>query len=64
LTDCCRAWSMSFGSAYLAYVVSFLTIGTAWLAHTGIDRPARTVRSDLLALRDLAGRSLAAFPPR
>jgi len=26
----------------------------------GIDRPARAVRSDLLALRELAGRSLAA----
>jgi uncharacterized membrane protein len=34
---------------YLAYVVSFLTIGAAWLAHTGITD--RLVRADLGLLR-------------
>jgi uncharacterized membrane protein len=34
---------------YLAYVVSFLTIGAAWLAHTLITD--RLARADLLLLR-------------
>ncbi len=34
---------------YLAYVVSFLTIGGAWLAHTAFDRAAHPGRSDLPA---------------
>ena len=41
--------------SFLAYIVSFLTIGTAWLAHTGLtDRLARTdpifLRLNLLLL--------------
>jgi two-component sensor histidine kinase len=34
---------------YLAYIVSFLTIGAAWLAHTGITK--RLVKVDAILLR-------------
>jgi uncharacterized membrane protein len=35
--------------SFVAYIVSFLTIGTAWLAHTGLTD--RLVRTDPLFLR-------------
>jgi len=35
---------------YLAYIVSFLTIGSAWLAHTGISRRLADVDAILLRL--------------
>ena len=36
--------------AYLAYVVSFLTIGAAWLAHTALTGLAGAVRSGIRVL--------------
>ena len=46
---------------YLAYVISFLTVGGAWLAHTALtDRLART---DSLFLRlELAGLARGGLP--
>ena len=48
--------------AYVAYVVSFLTIGAAWLAHTALTD--RLVRSDSIFLRlNLLGLLVVAFLP-
>lgn len=49
------------GPAYLAYVVSFLTIGTAWLADTALTD--RLARSDPIFWRSEGSRAgiLAAF---
>ena len=48
--------------AYLAYVVSFLTIGAAWLAHTSLTD--RLTRSDPIFLQiNLLGLLVVAFLP-
>ena len=48
--------------AYVAYVVSFLTIGAAWLAHTALTD--RLARSDSIFLRlNLLGLLVVAFLP-
>ncbi len=48
--------------AYLAYVVSFLTIGAAWLAHTGLTD--RLTRSDPILLQiNLLALLVVAFLP-
>jgi len=48
--------------AYLAYVVSFLTIGAAWLAHTSLT--GRLTRSDPIFLQiNLLGLLVVAFLP-
>ena len=52
-----RAWP-----AYLAYVVSFLTIGATWLAHTSLT--GRLTRSDPIFLQiNLLGLLVVAFLP-
>jgi uncharacterized membrane protein len=48
--------------AYVAYVVSFLTIGAAWLAHTALTD--RLMHSDSIFLRlNLLGLLVVAFLP-
>jgi len=57
-------WTRFFGAwpAYLAYVVSFLTIGATWLAHTSLT--GRLTRSDPIFLQiNLLGLLVVAFLP-